>query len=429
MLVFSRHLRPALSVIALCACADIGTASTGPLTLAQAQSLALSDEPGVAAATARAASLAEQALASAALPDPQIRLGLANLPVDSLDLNREPMTQQQIGLRQAFPVAAGRRARQRHHEEQSKAMHFAAQMRRREVVRQVRKAWLQLRYWQQARHIVAANRQLFSKLVDVTRTLYSVGRKNQQDMVRAELELSRLHDRLFDIDEQTDASRAALAQWLGNTAANRPLAQRLPIWSVTAGIEELHARLQAHPQLRMLNAQIAGEAANIALARAQYKPSMAVDLSYGIREDDPLGRSRDDFFSVVVTLDVPLFTANRQDKKLNSAQHQQAAIKSERQLLARQLRRQLQASYARWRQLQLRIGLYDEKIVEQSRIQAQATLQAYRNDSSDFDDVMRAYISDLNTRLDYTRLQTDRAITYAELDFLVDFSEQERHRD
>ena len=40
---------------------------------------------------------------------------------------------------------------------------------------------------------------------------------------------------------------------------------------------------------------------------------------------------------------------------------------------------------------------------------------AYQSDATDFADVMRGYINDLNTRVDYVRLRTDRAKSYAVL--------------
>ena len=59
--------------------------------------------------------------------------------------------------------------------------------------------------------------------------------------------------------------------------------------------------------------------------------------------------------------------------------------------------------------------LYEERILVQAKDNAQAALLAYQNDRSDFADVMRGYIDDLNARIDYVRLNVEREQAYAVL--------------
>ena len=91
-----------------------------------------------------------------------------------------------------------------------------------------------------------------------------------------------------------------------------------------------------------------------------------------------------------------------------------AAIDSQAELRAR-LGSELSAEYARWRDLSRRLELYETRILDQSHSQAQAALLAYQSDAGDFADLMRAYIDELNARLDHLRLQVDRAQHYAVL--------------
>lgn len=431
MFIFIRSYRPVdLSkwfVLFISVSAYAGS-DTG-LALQEAEQLAVANEPGIIAAEARAQSMAEKSIAAGSLPDPEVRLGIVNVPTGSYDLNQEPMTQKLIGVRQMLPPAGSRKAQRQQMRYQGEALEYAAAARRRQVLRDVREAWLEAYYWQQARSIIAENRALFSQLVKVTRSLYTVGRQNQQDMVRAELELSRLDDRLLDIDEQIRRSRAVLAQWIGEDTAILPLAGDLPAWQGFQTIQPLKTALLQHPLLSASKAQIASADAGVELARSKYKPMLGFDLSYGQRDDDRMGNPRDDFVSAMVMLSVPLFTGNRQDKDLSAARHNHDASVNDRSVLQRDLMRQLEAAFARWQQLQYRIGLYDKTIIGQSRIQAQATLQAYQNDTGDFADVMRATISDLNTRLDFIRLQTDRAKIYAQLDYLAGQPPEEDNHD
>ena len=112
------------------------------------------NEPGILAAQARAQLMAEKSVAVGALPDPQVRLGVMNLPVNSYDFNQEAMTQKQIGVQQMFPPAGSRKAMRRQMQHEGDAFANNANTRSRQVLRDVREAWLELYYWQQARLLV-----------------------------------------------------------------------------------------------------------------------------------------------------------------------------------------------------------------------------------------------------------------------------------
>lgn len=98
-----------------------------------------------------------------------------------------------------------------------------------------------------------------------------------------------------------------------------------------------------------------------------------------------------------------------------AALSEQRAATDSRLELMRRLGSQLEAEYARWQSLSRRIDLYERRILTQSKDQANAALVAYQSESSDFADVMRSSIDELDTRLDYMRLQTERAQSYAVL--------------
>lgn len=387
----------------------------GPLTLAEAEDLALDQEPGQAALVARADALEEQAVAAGQLPDPQLRMGLANFPLESGGFTTEAMTQAQLGIRQSFPPGETRAVSTRQFQSLANEMDQNADARGRDVLTSVRIAWLETYYWQRAHAIVTESRPFFSDLVTITRSLYAVGSKDQQDLLRAELELSRLDDRLIDINKQHARARAALAQWVG-AESSRQIAEKLPTWEQVPVLESLRAELAAHPALKAADARIDARVAGIDLAEERYKPGWALDLGYGYRDGAlPNGDPRSDFVSLSVTVDLPFFRKNRQDRMLAAAlSERRAAVESKDELL-RRLNSELEAEYARWQDLSRRVELYERLILDQAEDQANAALAAYQSQAGDFADVMRGFIDDLNSRLDHVRLQIERAQSYSVL--------------
>ena len=88
---------------------------------------------------------------------------------------------------------------------------------------------------------------------------------------------------------------------------------------------------------------------------------------------------------------------------------------STRAELDRDLHSRLRSEYARWREYDHRIQLFESRILTQTTDLAHAALSAYQSDTGDFADVMRGYIDNLNAQLDYNRLQVEQAKSYAAL--------------
>ncbi len=114
-----------------------------------------------------------------------------------------------------------------------------------------------------------------------------------------------------------------------------------------------------------------------------------------------------------VTVNLPFLRSKSVDGTLAAALKERTAAGASKQRLQRELRRELEAAHAEWRELTRRLSLYDERLLGQVKDNADAALLAYRSDAGDFADVARAYVGLLNTRIDRIRLAVDRAQSYA----------------
>jgi outer membrane protein TolC len=386
-----------------------------PLTLAEAEDKALLAEPGQQAMQARALALQDRGVAAGELPDPMLRVGLNNFPVQSGGFTTEGMTSAAVGVRQAFPSGQTRVINTRRFDSLANEMHRNAAARGRNVLTAARQSWLDLYYWERAHALVSESRPFFDDLAIITRSLYAVGRKTQQDVLRAELELSRLDDRLIEIERQRSRARAALGEWIGSDAS-RPVALKLPAWTNVPAYESLQSGLLQHPMMQAADAQIDARVAGVDLAEQRSKPGWALDVGYSYRDGSlPSGQPRSDLITLGVTVDLPFFRKRSVDSTLSAALQEKSAAKSTREQTLRRLQSQLETEFSRWNDFTRRLYLYDTRILDQANANAEASLLAYQSDEGDFADVMRAYIDDLNTRIDHIRLQVERAQSYAVL--------------
>ncbi|MDX1697980.1 MAG: TolC family protein [Thiohalobacterales bacterium] len=389
------------------------------LTLAEVERQALADDPAIGAVQARARALEDMAVADGQLPDPQLRTGIYNLPLDNFDLEREPTTQFRLGIMQAFPRGDTLHYRQEQGEWMARAEQARAETARRTLLRDVRNGFLELYYQLQAELLIGKTRRLFAQLEDITRAHYATGRVNQQDVLRASLELSRLDDRTTRIRNEADRARALLSKWIGDSASLE-LADGFPDMPALPAKTTLEARLPEHPAIHIETAKIEASNRKISMTREQYKPGWSAGLEYRKRfGDDPGGDDRADMMAAMLTVDLPLFTNSRQDRRLSASIRQAESAQLARADRLRELRQMLDSEYASWQRLGERTALYESQLLREASANAQASLNAYQSGTTEFTTLMRARITDLDMRLDALRARVDRARAQAALLYLA----------
>jgi len=407
------------ALVALLMFTTLSVNALAALDLDETVRLALLDDPVVSATRARARALGDEAVADGQLPDPTLRTGLYNLPLDNFDIDREPTTQLRLGIVQAFPKGDTLHYKQQQTEWLALAEQANTDVAERKLVRDVRRHFLELYYQIEAEQVVRESRRLFAQLVDITQAHYATGRVLKQDVLRASLELSRLDDRTTRILDEADKGRAALMKWIGD-AALLPLDDHFPELPALPSREEIADALPEHPLIRTETAKLEASKRKIRIAGEQYKPGWSAGLEYRKRfGDDPSGDDRADMMAAMLTVDLPLFPKNRQDKRLSASILQAESVELSRDDSLRDLKLMLDTNYAGWQRLGERAALYDRELLRDADANAQASLNAYMSGVTEFTTLMRARITDLDVRLEDLRIRVDRAKIQANLLYLA----------
>ncbi|WP_461481431.1 TolC family protein [Porticoccus sp.] len=372
--------------------------SAATLTLPRAEQIALAQDLGLQADSEQSLALREEATFAGQLPDPQLILSSANLPVDTWDIDQEPMTQLKVGVRQQFPAGDTRALRQQKMVAQSDQVEAERGDAALQLRQQIRQHWFALAGWSRSRQLLRDYRPVFEQLVEVTLSFYKTGRKHQQDYLRAKLLLGQLDNRLLAADRQLAVERAWLSRWLGDAAYGELDSQWPEHWlAPVAG-----PVASGHPRLLASDYRVRQQAAQLDIAGERYKPNWGLEMSYARREaEDMAGDRLPDFFSAAITVDLPLFTANRQDRQYRAEKHRLEAMRISRADLLAEMNASLVSGLAQVRELQRSLALYREQLLALGERQADAALQAYRSDAADFADVMQSSSVRLELELDY----------------------------
>ena len=393
------------------------------LSLTQALNYALTHEPWLKASDYQEDAAIAQSIAAGTLPDPVLTVGLLNLPTNGYAFDQEGMTQLKVDLSQKFSRGNSLALKQKALAQSAQQYSWQRADRLAQVKAIVIESWLNAYRAQRSIALIEQDKGLFTQLIEVTEASYAstLGKTRQQDIIRAQLELTRLEDKLVMLEQQFESAKNRLAQWLPMNMLMQPLNAE---FTKTTGLvdfanlefDKLIQLLMAHPAIIAIEKTVTAKQTEVALAKQSYKPQMGVNVGYGYRDDTPMGESRADLLSVGFSIDLPLFTDNRQDQQVKSAIASAEATKTQKLVALQKLKGMYFKEFSQLARLQKRDALKNTLLPQMSE-QSQATLNAYTRDDGDFSDVMRARISELNAKIDALNIQVDQHIITARLNY------------
>lgn len=383
-------------------------AAPGPaeLELDEAVAIALEANASLAALDARAAALATRPDQAAALPDPVLGFNAMNLPTDTFDLDQEPMTQMQLSFSQAISLPGKRRLMRQAAELEADAARHDFDDRELDLAAEVRAAWWRLFYLDRALEVVAQNQALMRDFVEIAQSKYRVGDGLQQDVLLAQLELSRLFDRELRLRGMRGAPESMLNRLL-NRAGGAPL--RLPATppnDVLPAVPDEASLLglagASRPQLAADNALLAAARARLDLADKERRPDLRVGMAYGVRQGiNPLGGERPDLLSLNFSVNLPLYSRSKQRRAVEQRAHEV----TQREHLRTDMLRAVEASIKRHRfdyqSAAEQVALFRTAIIPQAEQTVESMMVGYRVNQVDFLNVINSQIMLYNAQLSY----------------------------
>lgn len=380
-------------------------AQPAPLTLAEAQAAAVRESRALAAQAASAHAAREMAVAAGQRPDPVLRLGVSNLPVqgpERFSLNRDFMTMRSIGVMQEITRADKLAARGRRYEQEALAAEAEADAARRAVRREAALAWVELQYAQRSaawleRQLAEARRQEAAALAALR-----AARGSQAEVVAARQATAQLEDRVAQSARELETGRIALARWIGDAAA-RPLAVTGEL-AAPPDARQIEQRIAAHPRLRALAQLQAAAEAEAAAADAARRPDWTVELMYSQR-----GRAFSDMVSVNLSVPLQVDRAQRQDRELAARRAEEQRRQADREDVLRATVSEARGLLAGWHSTQERLRRYDAVLLPLAGDRVRAALAAYQGAGANLATVLQARSALIDTELDRLRLAREAA--------------------
>jgi len=377
------------------------------LSLQEAEKLALHQNPALAAVGKQAEAMAAIPSQVGSLPDPKVSLNAMNLPVDSFSTTQENMTQLQLGFSQALPFPGKLGLKEDAAEHMAAAALHNAQEFRLVLVRNTRIHWWNLAYLDKALSIIRRNQVLLRNLVKIAETKYKTGKGLQQDVLLAQLELSKLLARELKLQGARERQSASFNRLLGrssNTAIVIDL-QALPDINQdiidVAGLK--NSARSDRPMLLAMNMKLDAADSMVALAEKDYYPDFNLAANYGFRQGvNPANKqSRPDFTSIMLSMSIPLYSGSKQDKAVDQRMAEKARVQFSRQDMINKVNADIEAAASDLRIARAQVLLFEHGILPQARQTTASMLAGYQVNKVDFLNLVRAQLNEFNTDIQY----------------------------
>jgi cobalt-zinc-cadmium efflux system outer membrane protein len=387
-----------------------------PLTLAELEASALLNNAEIHAA-AREVSVAQARRGSAgALEDPSFMYrGWATPLAKPWDLNQ---SQHMFMFSQDLPGGGKRQLRARLADDEVDVAKAELEAKRRDVVAQVRRSFYELLRNQDELRFHDEQVSLARQGLASARIKYVVGKVPQQDMLKAQIAITRLVEHLIMLQQDSDLARARLNTLLGRDPGGPldVLGSYSPSAKLPGLIELEKTALENRPELVAISAAIRQDETRVHLAQKSFTPDYTLSGGYMLM---PEGSRYRNTYAAELSVTLPWLNRGRHDAEIAEANAMVTARKADFESRRAAIFAEIQESLVRARVAQKLVTLYRDTLRPQTQAVLKATVAAYQADRTDFLNLLDSQNITLDVELGYIKSASELETRLADLERAV----------
>ena len=360
---------------------------------------ALDRNPEVLAAQKKYEASRQRPAQVSALPDPMIspEWNSSGRPWPGAGLGMEPVANIGVMVSQELPFPGKRKLAGAMAEREAEAEFQSFQQTQLNVISRLKQAYYRLAYAYAATDVVERNLDLLRKFLKISEARYSVGKSEQQDVLKAQTQISILETRRIPLEQEKRAREAEINSLLNrrpDTPVGRPV--DLAPLPVTFTFEDLYAAARENsPMLRRDEKMIQRSEVNVNMARKEFYPDFTLNGGYyNMGSMPPMYMFRAD-------VKIPLYWFRKQragvTEQAAGLQQARATLRATEQSLNYQIRNDLTMAEAAARL----VSLYRETVIPQASLTLESSLSSYEAGRVDFLTVLMNYITIVEYEMNY----------------------------
>jgi outer membrane protein, heavy metal efflux system len=376
---------------------------------------ALKRNPGVQSAQRQVEALRHRVPQAKTLPDPTVSVGWAGNITPFSVQQGDPSSYRGVSASQALPYPGKLKLRGEIADREAEAAWWDYEAARRKLVADVKSAYYEYFAASKAVEITKKNKDLLQKLSSIAEARYRVGKGVQQDVLRSQVEISLLLQRLTVFEQQQRSAQARLNTFLyrdPEAALSSP--DSFEPAKIGHSLDELYTLAREQDTgLQREQRMIERNQYAVNLAEKDYRPDFSVAYMYQQRPD------LQDMHGFTVTANIPIFYKSKQREAVREQTEQLASSERSKENRQTELFFAVKQQYLLAKSSEELLKLYSQAVVPQSSLALESSMASYQVGTVDFLTIFTNFTAVLDYEVSYYRELANYQMALANLEPLV----------
>ncbi len=395
-------------------------ASAGqPTTLADLLTEAEKNNPQIQAARHGWQSAKQIPTQVATLPDPQVVLQQTNVgsPRPFAGYTNSDFAYLGLGFSQDLPYPGKLRLRGEIAQKDADATQQKYESLRRAVLAAVKMTYFRLGYLAKRQKILDEDAQLLQQVEQAAESRYRNGLGNQQDILQAQLERTKLLREINMNQLEQGKLQAELKNLLNRSQTSTDietaeLSESTPVYNFDQLLAEAKA---SNPEVAGMQKMVERQGLQINLAKKDLYPDFNVQGMWQ-RTDPSQFRA---YYQFTVGMRIPIYRSRRQRPELAQAEADRDRAKSEFEMQSQQTAFQLRRQFLTAEKSAELLKIYREGLMPQARAELQAGMAAYQSNRQDFQALLASFLDVLKLDEEYWQMLSEHETALAQMEELT----------
>jgi len=359
--------------------------------------LAVKANPEISMLRHQVDALKEQEKASVVWKDPVVMVEYSNIPWESPSLGEHPMSGVQFKLQQTFPFPGKNDRRQAVAEAQVDLKRLEVQELKNQLAAKVKQFYWRLSLVQRRTEIRNKHIGIVGRLLEAVQAKYASGSANQQDILKLHVLKEKLTDEIQDLGQSGRELKAMI-----NSALHRNIVtpievnEEIPLIRCNATLDQLIQLAEKERALLKFWKKKA-KAERLAAEKELYegRPDITLWTGYRLRKEGDMDKG-DDFFSVGLSVPIPIDYTDRYDAKRRACLADSLASEEKYNLVLDEISFAIEKSLSKWERSCDKVNTYNEQLIPQAEATLEAALSAWQVGRTEFSSLYQAEVQLLN---------------------------------
>jgi outer membrane protein, heavy metal efflux system len=350
------------------------------------------------------------------LPDPQLVLQQMNVgsPRPFAGYTNSDFAYVGLGISQDLPYPGKLRLRGEIAKKDADVTQQKYESVRRAILAELKMAYFKLGYLAKRQTILVGDGQLLQQLEQSAESRYRNGMGNQQEVLQAQLERTKLLREITMNQLEAGKVQAEIKQLLNRTQSS-PDIETIELSETTASYtydQLLTAANANNPEIAGAQKMVEKQGLQVNLAKKDFYPDF--NLQYMWQRTDPAQFRA--YYQVTLGVRIPIYRGRKQQPELAQAEADQSRAKSDHEAQTQQIAFELRQQFLAAEKSAELLKIYREGLIPQARAELQSGMAAYQSNRQDFQALLASFLDVLKLDEEYWQTISEHEIALAQIE-------------